>query len=386
MASSTRWVRPLLSLQSTISSKLVTLIPKNYHQNKLLTTFHSPQLIHRKFITLTAASTPSTSTTSTPAMPSSSTSKRSKLKKPRVSPDDLNLFDGEGVCAAYCVHNSISLKKSCKYIKNTTFKSHKKNVRIQYTINKQDINIISNDVIYIPFNNENENEVNHVFLFQSGALVIWGLPLNIRKQLYEIVSKFQESNESSIKKLNINDFEHEFNYKLKETTKITKFENDEIILSSNIEEELLSISYGLAQSVRLLIYEEVIDSLVNRTKILPDQLAKNGYINLSHKDLKRLIGELLRARYSINLISDILDTPEYFWSQHQDLQKLHYQCCEHVELSTRAKILNTRTQVINDSLAILNNELSSSSSDRVERAILFLIGVEVVIEVGKAML
>lgn len=178
------------------------------------------------------------------------------------------------------------------------------------------------------------------------------------------------------------EFDHEFKYTIDSNRKQATFKNDAIYLSDFSDPaQLLAFSYGLAQSVKLLLFEEIIDSLVHRTQTLPDELARDGKIQLSQRDLKRLIGELLAARYSVNLISDILDTPEYFW-QHPELENLHLECAREVELRQRARILDTRTQVIKDALDILNNELSSSSSDRVERAILFLIAVEVSLEIA----
>ncbi len=45
--------------------------------------------------------------------------------------------------------------------------------------------------------------------------------------------------------------------------------------------------------------------------------------------------------------------------------------------------METRVQVLRDSLDMLNNDLSSTSSNRVERAILALFAVEVCIEVAR---
>ena len=124
------------------------------------------------------------------------------------------------------------------------------------------------------------------------------------------------------------------------------------------------------------MYEEAVDRLVEETKRLPQQLAKRGRIEMGATDIKKLMGELMAARYSVNLQSDILNTPESFWS-HPELEGMYSQVCGGVELHRRADILNDRVEVIKHALDILKNELRSSSSHRVERAIVFLIAVEV---------
>lgn len=387
-----------------------------------------------------------------------STKKRiTKLKKGRATPDEPNIFDGDGVCAAYCVNNAVSFRHLTKHLKSAKFVARKGGIHVRYET--ETLKQLSHDVVHLILRratatstttdqekhkvddngedvtaNEHGDEDGHIFLFRSGAFVLWGVPLDIRRHMFDLMLRCQHidggtvgnkertkhqhqhqyqqittpttmhsnNNNNNINssrhehatehanQLDMKHFEHEFKYSIVETQPLSTFRDDEIVIAGSVTTSesdytanLLACSYGLAQSVRLLIYEEVVDSLIVRTQRLPNELAKHGHVNLSHRDLKRLIGELLAAKYSLNLVSDILDTPEYFWSN-PDLERLHVECITQVELQQRSKILDARTEVIKDALAILNNELSASSSDRVERAILFLIGVEVAIEVVKA--
>mmetsp|Transcript_12357 Transcript_12357/g.27008 ORF Transcript_12357/g.27008 Transcript_12357/m.27008 type:complete len:210 (+) Transcript_12357:1-630(+) len=168
----------------------------------------------------------------------------------------------------------------------------------------------------------------------------------------------------------------------KEASRRTRFSNDVFFLSDfeNVE-ELLALSFGLAQSVKLLVYEESIDRLVERTRQLPRDLALTGRISMPSNSIKRIIGELLAARYAVNLLSDILDTPEFFW-EYPHLGNLFFQTCNELELSKRSSLLDKRMQTIKDVLDVLNNEIASSSSYRVERAILVLIAFELLISIS----
>lgn len=287
----------------------------------------------------------------------------------------------------------VSLSRVSDHFNNSSFAGDNGDGHPQIAVESKGTQMFSRDVVHVPMHLIEKSALQgHAFFFSSGAAVFWGLPVGIRRELLDLLSTFQErtsitsistARDPSAYAISMEEFDHEFKYSVDATRKQAKFRNDEIYLASFTDiKELLALSYGLAQSVKLLLYEEVIDSLVLRTRTLPEQLARDGKIKLSHRDLKRLIGELLAARYSVNLISDILDIPEYFW-QHPELEKLHMECAREVELRQRARILDTRTQVIKDALDILNNELSSSSSDRVERAILFLIAVEVAFELAR---
>lgn len=314
-----------------------------------------------------------------------------KIKQRLVRPTP-TLDNGDGICAAYCVSTPVSLSGVSDFFKAPLFSVGKQ--ESSQTFRSTGLKIFSGDVVHVPLQSAEESDLckGHAFFFSSGAAVFWGLPTEIRRQLLDLLSKFQERpartgiqgiTSKYVIPLSMEEFDHEFKYTIDNNRKQAAFKNDAIYLSDFSDPaQLLALSYGLAQSVKLLLFEEIIDSLVHRTRTLPDELARDGKIKLSQRDLKKLIGELLTARYSVNLVSDILDTPEYFW-QHPQLENLHLECSREVELRQRARILDTRTQVIKDALDILNNELSSSSSNRVERAILFLIAVEVSFEIAR---
>ena len=52
----------------------------------------------------------------------------------------------------------------------------------------------------------------------------------------------------------------------------------------------LSISHALAQSTKLMLYEELILELVSATKEIPLQLSATGKVALSRKAIAQLMG------------------------------------------------------------------------------------------------
>lgn len=154
-------------------------------------------------------------------------------------------------------------------------------------------------------------------------------------------------------------------------------ENDRVILASDDPLLKLSLSHGFTQSVKLAHFEVVVDEAVENLGNHPDQLAKQGKISLSRKKLSQKIGQLFAVRHNINLHSDILDTPEYFWRRPK-FEAFYQMSIDFLDLPVRIEILNKRLDVLREFYEILSNELNHHHSMRVEIIITLLIAVEVV--------
>ena len=50
-------------------------------------------------------------------------------------------------------------------------------------------------------------------------------------------------------------------------------------------------------------------------------------------------------RAAVNLLSTVLDTPEFFWSAPDIMQTLYKRICEYMELDDRVEVLNNRFAV-----------------------------------------
>ncbi len=48
---------------------------------------------------------------------------------------------------------------------------------------------------------------------------------------------------------------------------------------------------------------------------------------------------------AVNLLSTVLDTPEFFWSAPDSMQALYKRVCEYMELDDRVEVLNNRFTV-----------------------------------------
>eukprot|EP00918_Siedleckia_nematoides_P028485 GHVU01061301.1.p1 GENE.GHVU01061301.1~~GHVU01061301.1.p1 ORF type:complete len:349 (-),score=76.11 GHVU01061301.1:116-1162(-) len=155
---------------------------------------------------------------------------------------------------------------------------------------------------------------------------------------------------------------------------------DCVFLETDSLFEKLAHSYALAQSVKLDVFEDVCDSTIDATKNVIVELADTGKIKYHRAEISRRIGELFMNRFYINLHTDILDTPDVFWDKHE--YEKHYAACRtYLEIHKRVDVLNQRLDIIKDLYDMLNNELKIQHGYKLEWIVIYLVLIEVFIEV-----
>ena len=105
-----------------------------------------------------------------------------------------------------------------------------------------------------------------------------------------------------------------------------------------------------------------------------------GNISLSRKSLAKKIGTLFVERNYINLNSDILDTPDFFWRRAK-YEPYYEMSIDFMDIKQRLGILNSRLDIIHELYGILSTELQHIHSSRLEWIIIFLILIEVLLGV-----
>jgi uncharacterized Rmd1/YagE family protein len=96
----------------------------------------------------------------------------------------------------------------------------------------------------------------------------------------------------------------------------------------------LTISHAIAQSVKLAVYEGLIETTIENTRHIPRVLASTGKIDMTRTAINKKIGQLFVMRIHVNLVSNVLDVPEIFWSE-PALQPLYTAIRKYLEISQR---------------------------------------------------
>jgi uncharacterized Rmd1/YagE family protein len=110
------------------------------------------------------------------------------------------------------------------------------------------------------------------------------------------------------------------------------------------------LAHALAQSSLLAHYESLASQtlLDPQTISIPRQLALTGSLKkLRRAEALKLTGKLFKLRRDINLVSNVLDTPELFWSE-ASLKDLYDAGRDYFEIEQRVQILNDRLAVASD--------------------------------------
>jgi uncharacterized Rmd1/YagE family protein len=217
---------------------------------------------------------------------------------------------------------------------------------------------------------------SELFIFNHGSFVCWGLTKRAEQKWIHYIKTFARDPLTNVEM----DF---FSYQIGDDTTIIsheRFKLDIITLESTNPQLKLAISYGLAQSIKLESFEAAIQVTVQKNNILPTDIANYGSITLSRSAIFKRIGEIFLARSSINLNSEFLDTPEFFW-RNPNLEMYYTMTSKFLDIPARVTALNQKLDVLQELLDILNTQLQHRHSTLLETIIIALIMIEILISV-----
>lgn len=212
------------------------------------------------------------------------------------------------------------------------------------------------------------------FFFSFGSVVFWGFSYD---EITEILQKIEAVSVHLLsKELRTED---EFDYEYAENSRL-KIHQDQIILDSKDELSQISLSYAIAQSVKLSVFENTVFDMITKTEDIPRTLAKTGSTQLSRSSIAKLRGELFLTQSSINLSFDLLDIPDFFW-EYPDGEPIYQQMAQYLEISPRIEVMNKKLEVIHNLFTVLAEEQNHKHSSILEWIIIILIVIEVIITV-----
>jgi uncharacterized Rmd1/YagE family protein len=215
-----------------------------------------------------------------------------------------------------------------------------------------------------------------IFIFKNGTVVSWG------------VKRYQINDYLNTIKMLVNKpialFVHdEFHYQLGSKTAIEPhdfFDVDCLEIEDDSDELKLSLSYGFSQSVKLQYFETIIEVLIEKYNPMIQSLTQTGGMPITRKQIQQVIGEILGAKSEMNLISNFLYHPKYFW-QHPTLEIDFIMLERYLHLQRRVNALNHRIDTLNEIFDMFNGYLESRHSHNLEIIIIILITLEIIIAV-----
>lgn len=216
---------------------------------------------------------------------------------------------------------------------------------------------------------------NEIFIFEYGVIVMWGYSIREEQSFLIDLSNFENE------KLSNEDIQiEEFNYYITKSYQ-PRIYNDFITLSDDSNYMLkLSISHAIGQSVKISLFEELVNNTIEDTQDIPQQIADTGKVEMNRNEIMKSIGELFILRININLHGSVLDSPELMWVEPQ-LEPIYQATRGYLEINQRVELLNQRLEVISDLLQMLKEQLGHSHEKNLEYIVILLVGIEVVVSV-----
>lgn len=231
---------------------------------------------------------------------------------------------------------------------------------------------LSRDVLYVTSTKKSVD----LFFFSHGCFVSWGLS---KRQELKWVERVKEFSQGPLATIEADHFCYRFG---EETTVDTheRFRVDVLTLDSDNPQIKLAISYGLAQSIKLEAFEDAIQEAIKKNSYLPEEIATRGVISLSRTATFKRMGEIFLARSSINLNSEFLDAPEFFW-RNPNLEPFYIMTKKFLDIPGRVMALNQKLEVLQELFDILNSQLQHRHSSMLETIIIVLILIEIGISI-----
>lgn len=218
-----------------------------------------------------------------------------------------------------------------------------------------------------------------MFFFREGSVVFW----NVEDKTLKKVLRILERHEIQPYEVALVHWENEeINYTVGEGN--TKLERGNFFLSDQMEAqeavlEKFAFSNALCLSVKLAIWEVALDNFVESIQSIPETLKSGKRVKLSSAEVMRKIGELFTLRHCINLRSDLLITPDFYWDR-ENLEKLYDKTCQFLSINRRVNVVNEKLEHCTQLTDLMRSHLSEKHSLRLEWMIVILITIEVMFE------
>lgn len=215
-------------------------------------------------------------------------------------------------------------------------------------------------------------EGSDIFFFNYGCAVFWGVEEELIDKILRKLKNFE--NEHFVKP-------NFYSYFVVQGPTNKVYQNEIILNEASGIMEKLAISFALAQSMKLSVFEEKIEHTIKKTEHIPKSLAISGKITLSGKQIAQKMGKLFLERSSINLHSDILDTPDFFWD-YPELEPLYRMTAKDQDIKQRVEILNKRLNLIHELFEMLSDVFNNRHSSILEIIIIILISMEIILTIA----
>ncbi|OQR79381.1 required for meiotic nuclear division protein 1-like [Tropilaelaps mercedesae] len=143
--------------------------------------------------------------------------------------------------------------------------------------------------------------------------------------------------------------------------------------------EMYAFSNGVALSVKLAIWEATLEEYVVSLESILKDIENGRKLSVTRQHVFRKTGELFSLRHRLNLSSDLLDIPDFYWDR-DDLEAHFLKTLKLYSIARRTQVMNEKIQHCQELMELVSHHLEDKHHVRLELMIIILIIVEVIFE------
>jgi uncharacterized Rmd1/YagE family protein len=229
------------------------------------------------------------------------------------------------------------------------------------------------------YQSDSEDQNKEIFFFKDGNVVFWNIPELERNSVLKFLTIYS-----------LEGYDEDLIYEESElmTFAPTQSENaylekGRMYLNPGSPSYILAkytFSDAIAASVKLGAWEASLETIIDSIEHISEDLKRNANVKLTRDEVLQKTGEILALRHVINLSSDLLDTPDFYWDR-EGLENLYMSTCSHLAVAKRTKIVNEKLSHCLELMELITTHLSDEHGSRLEWIIIVLIAIEIGFEV-----
>lgn len=191
------------------------------------------------------------------------------------------------------------------------------------------------DVLHVRSKYNIEPEARDIFFFREGSIVLWNCDEPETGNILRNLRQFE-----------INPYNKQIVDSEKEVMKYAYLNNasgslkNEIFYIQNNDDgdlEKYTFSNAMTSSVKLAIWESMLENYIDGLATVTSDLKEGRRIRITRACILRKTGELFALKHLINLDSDLLETPDFYWDR-EALEQLFNKTSNYFSISKRKKV------------------------------------------------
>lgn len=292
---------------------------------------------------------------------------KKKIVHKKATPQELTHKEGHYLTMAYATANSYDLKG----LKEALVQQKLYEPGKLKTHEVGDV-VVANAVYSVG------DEPREIVFFGEGGVVFWNCTELEASNVLDFIRPFEV--ESYPKE--VVDKEREvMTYVYHSNSKKCHLQDSSFVLVPNRDNSLekYTFSHAMVQSARLGAWESRLEALAASVSAHTAAMQHDGAAHVDKKEVVRKLGEIFSLRHRLNIDSDLLDTPDFYWEEEQ-LERLYSSTVAYFTISRRTRVLNERLTHCVELLELLSSWAADRHHIRLEWMIIVLILAEVCFE------